>query len=265
MSSALALANLFSVEDKRVIVTGGATGIGRMIATTFAVNGAKVYITGRRGDVLDKTAREVNAEVEENGGKGCVIAQVVVIWRSGETSKALVAEFHAKIAEKEEKIDTLVNCAGVLIPFRSKAKDHNDVQDVQQLLESVEDEDFAIQNSVNVAGPYFMTTAFAPMLMKSDNPNVINIASIGAYALQKKVGSLTYSVSKGATITLSSQLASRLIPYGIRVNCICPGRAGETAEIGGPCVMLASAAGAYTNNATIVVDGGRLMTLSSNA
>lgn len=139
------------------------------------------------------------------------------------------------------------------------------VQDVQQLLESVQDEDFAIQNSgtfpnppyytlrallpeplpsllhllfplstyssvhlprdtdalslVNVAGPYFVTTAFAPMLMKGDNPNVINIASIGAFALQKyvfpfpndvslwkadlfwlfrKVGSLTYAVSKGA-------------------------------------------------------------------
>lgn len=74
MSSPLALSNLFSVEDKRVIVTGGATGIGRMIATTFAVNGAKVYITGRRGDVLEKTAREVNAQVKEGGGKGSIIA-----------------------------------------------------------------------------------------------------------------------------------------------------------------------------------------------
>lgn len=45
-----------------------------MIATTFAVNGAKVYITGRRGDVLEKTAEEVNKQVKEGGGKGEVIA-----------------------------------------------------------------------------------------------------------------------------------------------------------------------------------------------
>jgi NAD(P)-dependent dehydrogenase (short-subunit alcohol dehydrogenase family) len=74
MSSPLALANLFSVDGKVVVVTGGGTGIGRMIATTFAVNGAKVYITGRRGDVLEKTAEEVNEQVKEGGGKGEVIA-----------------------------------------------------------------------------------------------------------------------------------------------------------------------------------------------
>ncbi|KAJ9117720.1 hypothetical protein QFC24_006434 [Naganishia onofrii] len=176
----LKLSSLFSVEGKIVVVTGGGTGIGRMIATTFAVNGSKVYITGRRSDVLEATAKEINAQVKEHGGKGSVVPI-----QGDVSSKAKVKEFHEKIASQEEKLDVLINCAGVLIPFRSKATDHNDVQDVQQMLESVEDEDIAIQSSINVAGPYFVTTAFAPMLMKSDNASVINIASIGAFALQK--------------------------------------------------------------------------------
>ncbi|KAI5452967.1 hypothetical protein NCC49_006501 [Naganishia albida] len=285
-TSPLALSNLFSVSGKIVVITGGGTGIGAMLSESFAVNGAKVYITGRRKAVLEKTAAEINARVKQESGAGQVIAI-----QGDVSSKAKVKEFHAQVAAQEDKLDVLINCAGVLVPFRSPAKDHNDVQDVQQMLESVEDEDIAIQSSINVAGPYFVTTAFAPMLQKSDNASVINIASIAPMALQKKVGSVTYAVSKGATITLSSQLASRLIPYGIRVNTCAPGifstemtgdgttmaphvqqvlhtipkgRAGDATDIAGPCIMLASAAGAYINNATIVVDGGRLMTLSSN-
>jgi NADP-dependent 3-hydroxy acid dehydrogenase YdfG len=69
----LKLSSLFSVEGKIVVVTGGGTGIGRMIATTFAVNGSKVYITGRRSDVLEATARQINAQVKEHGGKGSVV------------------------------------------------------------------------------------------------------------------------------------------------------------------------------------------------
>jgi hypothetical protein len=59
-----------------VLVTGGGTGIGRMIATTFAVNGSKVYITGRRKDVLDATAAEINRQVQEQSGTGKVIPYV---------------------------------------------------------------------------------------------------------------------------------------------------------------------------------------------
>lgn len=72
-TSPLAISNLFSVEGKIVVVTGGGTGIGRYIAETFAVNGSKVYITGRRKDVLEKTAAEINAQVKEQSGTGEVI------------------------------------------------------------------------------------------------------------------------------------------------------------------------------------------------
>jgi NAD(P)-dependent dehydrogenase (short-subunit alcohol dehydrogenase family) len=75
-NSSLSLTSLFSVDGKVVLVTGGGTGIGRMIATTFAVNGSKVYITGRRKDVLDATAAEINQQVQEQSGTGKVIPYV---------------------------------------------------------------------------------------------------------------------------------------------------------------------------------------------
>jgi NADP-dependent 3-hydroxy acid dehydrogenase YdfG len=73
-TSPLALSNLFSVEGKVAVITGGGTGIGRMISESFAVNGAKVYITGRRKDVLEKTAKEINEIVKQQSGTGQVIA-----------------------------------------------------------------------------------------------------------------------------------------------------------------------------------------------
>jgi NADP-dependent 3-hydroxy acid dehydrogenase YdfG len=68
--SSYSLDALFSVDGNVVVVTGGGTGLGKMIATAFATNGAKVYITGRRLEVLQKTAEEINAAVK---GKGSVI------------------------------------------------------------------------------------------------------------------------------------------------------------------------------------------------
>jgi NAD(P)-dependent dehydrogenase (short-subunit alcohol dehydrogenase family) len=72
--SSLAIPNLFSVDGQVVLVTGGGTGLGKMIATAFAENGAKVYITGRRADVLKLTAESVNEQVKGEGGKGSVVA-----------------------------------------------------------------------------------------------------------------------------------------------------------------------------------------------
>ncbi|CAK7239461.1 MAG: hypothetical protein STHCBS139747_000892 [Sporothrix thermara] len=267
--------DLFSVRGKVVVITGGGSGLGKAIAEGFAVNGARVYISGRRQEVLDKAAEQIGGDIHTVQGDvqteaGC---------------KAIVAAIEAK----EDHIDTLINNAGVNSPWRVKASDHNDADQVQNLLmNGLTEEDFDRSNQINVMGVYFMTVNFIPLLRKSASPNVTVIASLAAIANQRSMGSLTYSVSKAAT--------GRLHPMNIRVNTICPGifpsemtgttagkhsydinhqaeraakrctagRPGRPEEMVAPVLLLSSPGGAYMNCALLTVDGGRLMGVSIN-
>ncbi|KAK1921512.1 hypothetical protein DB88DRAFT_512787 [Papiliotrema laurentii] len=275
--------DIFSVKDKIVVITGGGTGLGKAIATGFAVNGAKVYITGRRLEVLQKTADEINAQATSGGSVHVIQGDV--------STKEGVNKIADQIKAKEQVVDSLINCAGVMKPWKEPIKDHNNVDDVVKAISAVDDEDFRYQQDINVNGVYFTTVAFVPLLLKSDNPSVVIIASIAGLANQRAMGSLTYGVSKAATIHLGTLLAGRLHPLKIRVNTICPGifpsemtgktagsytydmpdaptkaalrstmrRPGQPEEIVAPVLMLCSKGGMYTNNALLTVDGGRLM------
>lgn len=277
------LEDIFSVQGKTVLVTGGGTGLGKAIATGFAVNGAKVYITGRRVEVLQKAADEINTRAEKGGSVHVIQGDV--------SSKAGVQKIADQFAAKEQILDTLINCAGVSVMWKTPIKQHNDPEEVYKALSEVDDEAFRYQQDINVNGVYFMTTACIPLLRKSDNPSVVVIASIAALANQRAMGSLTYSVSKAATVHLGSLLAGRLHPMKIRVNTVCPGifpsemtgttsgsytydmpdaptkaalrstmqRPGKPEEIVAPLIMLSSRGGMYMNDALLTVDGGRLM------
>ncbi|CAG9983463.1 unnamed protein product [Clonostachys byssicola] len=275
------LEDLFSVKGKIVVVTGGGSGLGKAIAEGFAINGAKVYICGRRQEALDTAAQQIGGDIHTIQGdvqtkKGC---QAIV-----EAVKA-----------QESHVDTLINCAGVNSPWRVKANDHNNADEVENLLiNGVEEEDFDRSNQINVMGVYFLTVNFIPLLRKSVDPNVCVIASLAALGNQRSMGSITYGVSKAATVHLAKLLAGRLHPMKIRVNTICPGifpsemtgstagkheyninnqatkaamrctagRAGRPEEMVGPVLMLSSPGGGYMNYALLTVDGGRLMGLS---
>ncbi|KAI1446932.1 putative short-chain dehydrogenase [Annulohypoxylon stygium] len=275
--------DLFSVKEKVVVVTGGGSGLGKAIAEGLAVNGAKVYIVGRRQDALETAAKQIGGDIH--------------VIQGDVQTKAGCQGIVDAVKQKENHIDTLINCAGVNSPWRVAAKNHNDPDEVENLLmNGVEEEDFDRSNQINVNGVYFTTVNFIPLLRKSPDPNVCVIASLAGIANQRSMGSLTYGVSKAATVHLAKLLAGRLHPMKIRVNTICPGifpsemtgvtagkheyninhqatkaakrctagRPGRPEEIVGPVIMLSSPGGAYMNYALLTVDGGRLMGVSIN-
>ncbi|KAL7619637.1 hypothetical protein AAE478_010178 [Parahypoxylon ruwenzoriense] len=104
----LSAATLFSLKDWVAVVTGGGTGLGLMIAQTLAANGAKVYITGRRADVLENSAR-IHGTPEKLGPLGGSLVPIVMDVTSKDSIKSVVAE----IGQKEQYINILVNNAGI--------------------------------------------------------------------------------------------------------------------------------------------------------
>ncbi|WWD22570.1 hypothetical protein CI109_107063 [Kwoniella shandongensis] len=281
--------DLFSVRGKVIVITGGGTGLGRYMAEGFVTNGAKVYITGRRADVLDNAVRELEA-FKANGGEVYSVQGDV---STKEGAKKIVDA----VSERESVVDVLVNNAGAQRPWKNPIKDHNDPDAVEKLMwDGVDDDDWNVTHATNVNGVYFMTAGFIPLLRKSETKSVIVIGSVAAFANQRSVSSLTYGVSKAATLHLAEMLAGRLSPLKIRVNSILPGafpseitskvgedgqrvlhppahkaalrsplgRPGLKHEIVGPALLLASAAGSYMDNAVITVDGGRLMNAGIN-
>ncbi|OWZ27331.1 hypothetical protein LQV05_002408 [Cryptococcus neoformans] len=276
----LKLQDIFDIKGKVVLVTGGGTGLGKAISSGFVQNGAKVYITGRRQQVLEEAAKEIGGDI--------IPIQGDVSTKEG--CKAIADALSAK----ESKLDALINCAGVMRAYKTTIKDHNNPDEVEKLLwEGHDDDDFNYSNAININGPYFMTCALVPLLRKSDLRSVVIIASIAGLANQRATGSVSYGVSKAAAIHLGKLLAGRLHPLKIRVNTICPGifpsemtgkndagqgleydigeiptkaakrstvgRPGLPEEIVGPVLLLSSKAGGYFDGAMLTVDGGRLM------
>ncbi|KAI6353557.1 hypothetical protein MCOR25_008939 [Pyricularia grisea] len=275
--------DLFSVEGKVVVVIGGGTGLGRSIAEGFAVNGARVYIVGRRLEVLEAAASEIRGHVR--------------VIQGDVGTKASCQKIADALAGTVDHIDTVVNCAGIMRPWKTPPKDHNNPDDVENLLlNGVDDEDFNQCQAINVNGVYFMTAVCVPLLRKAADPNVVIISSISGLSIQRVLGLPTYSISKAAAVQTGKLLAGRLHPMKIRVNTICPGvfpsemtgqassedkygwgvgevaakasmrstagRPGRPEEIVGPVLMLSSAAGGFTNCALLTVDGGRMMSAS---
>ncbi|ETS76805.1 hypothetical protein PFICI_12192 [Pestalotiopsis fici W106-1] len=234
MAASLQLADMFSVKNKVVVVTGGGTGLGKAISQAFCSNGAKVYITGRRPEVLEKAAEELMANASLGGEVICIPGDV--------GTKDGCASLVKQIGEREQHIDCLVNNAGVSRQIDYPAWDHNDPEQVEKALwEGVDDDHFTFTNSVNVNGVYFTTVGFVPLLRKADDPNVIVISSLAGLANQRAMGSMTYALSKAAFEidsrhakkkkkkkkagyrALAICLSDQSFSMRIRVNCILPG------------------------------------------
>lgn len=246
--------NLFRLDGRVALVTGGSRGIGKMIAAGFIAQGAKVYISSRKADACFAAAEEL--------GPNCIALPQDVSTVPG--CKALAAQF----AEHEAKLDILVNNAGAAwgVPF-------------EEFPESGWDKVM----DLNVKSPFFLTQALHGALKaaasRGQPAKVINITSIDGMRLNAW-DTYSYHASKSALIYLTKRMAARLIQDAINVTSIAPGafasemnraardhgdsvakgipaqRIGVDEDMAGAAIYLASRAGDYVVGDTITVDGG---------
>ncbi|KAI9829754.1 MAG: hypothetical protein M1819_005991 [Sarea resinae] len=209
---------LFSVKGHVAVVTGGGTGIGLMATQALAANGAKVYITGRRMEVLENAAK---THTPYEGG------QIIPIGPCDVTKKDDLEKIYQEIASKEKHINLLVCNAGVSGP---KAEpDHESATALKEKL--WQSEDFESWNSTfntNVSAVYFTTVAFLPLLQAGTethghlSASVIVISSMSGL-MRHAQGHFSYNAAKGATVHLSKLMSAEFGKTRIRVNSIAPG------------------------------------------
>ena len=192
--------NLFSIEGKVALITGGSRGIGEMIAAGFLANGAKVYISSRKAEVCNATAKRLQ---EEYGGE-CISVPADLSNLDG--INALANQI-----SQEDNLDILVNNAGA---SWGEPIDEYSEQGWDKVMDT------------NVKGVFFLTQKLLPLLRKSgdaeDPSRVINIGSIDGI----KTGlfdAFSYGPSKAALHHLTRVLAASLVKENIIVNAIAPG------------------------------------------
>jgi NAD(P)-dependent dehydrogenase (short-subunit alcohol dehydrogenase family) len=252
-------ANLFSLSGKRALVTGGAQGLGRMIAEGLLRAGATVAITSRKADICEGAAAEMAA-----------LGPCIPLPADLSTPEAAV-DLVARYREVAEGLDILVNNAGKTWGGE---------------IDSFPDKAWPGVMAVNVQTPFTMVRELLPELEasgKADDPaRVINIGSVAGVKTER-LKAYSYSASKAAIHMLSRDLAGDLAGRNITVNAVIPGffptkmtahmrddekidpallshiplgRLGRADDIAGIVIFLCSRAGAYVTAAEIPVDGG---------
>ncbi|KAJ7600969.1 hypothetical protein C8J56DRAFT_911736 [Mycena floridula] len=282
--------NLYDLSGAVAIVTGGGTGIGLMIAKGLAANGAKVYITGRRKEVLQQVV-----DAWDGTGNGTLVALQMDV-----TDKESILETKKIIEEKEGRLHILVNNAGQVGPAspffnRLSSPEHKDAETLGTALFNNESfQGWGDLYAINTFSIFFVTTCFLGLLEKGSQErgrytsSVINLTSISGITKLAQ-DHFAYNSAKAATSHLTRMMAAEfaLKKVAVRVNAIAPGvyasemtkdtiaaeevdkvakgvmpvpheRDGTASEMAGTAVYLASAAGCYTNGQEIIIDGGYL-------
>lgn len=254
--------DLFSLEGKTALITGGATGIGRMAAEAMVRAGARVLIASRKGDACVAVAEELNAMDAPGSAEGFA-ADIGTV----EGIDALVEE----IKTRTPALHILMNNSGVTWGAPLGQFPHKAWEKVM---------------SVNVAGVFDLTQKLLPLLIASsdaDDPaRVINVGSVMG-EIPMGDGAYSYAASKAAVIHMSKILAKELAHQHVTVNALAPGpfvsrmtafatgdeekrekvgndvplgRVGRDDDIAGCVLFLAGRGGSYVTGAVIPVSGG---------
>ncbi|KAK1143638.1 hypothetical protein N8T08_006248 [Aspergillus melleus] len=214
------LENLFNVKGKVALITGGGSGIGLMATQALAVNGAKVYITGRTGEKLDRVVSTYGQDIP---------GEIIPI-TADVTDKSSVDKLVQEISAREQYLSILINNAG--ISSQTQTTEHEDANKLREsLFEATADvAEWDRVFRTNVTQLFLTTTAFLPLLQKGSeqergwSSTVINISSISGI-VKVSQHHFAYNASKAAAIHLTKMLAHEVQSSNlrIRVNNIAPG------------------------------------------
>jgi len=247
------------MNEKVVLVTGGAAGIGKATALRFIEEGAKVIICDVNETVGQETASLLGANA--------------AFYKVNVTSRADVQQWVDQIVEKYGRIDVLINNAGVLRDGQLiKVKDG-------QLVGQMSEADFDLVISVNLKGVFNCTQAVAPVMARQKSGVILNATSI--VGLDGNFGQTNYVATKSGVIGMTKVWARELGKFGIRVNAVAPGftatemvtampekilegmrartplgRMGEPRDIANAYLFLASDEASFITGETLRVDGG---------
>ncbi|HXY43558.1 MAG TPA: SDR family NAD(P)-dependent oxidoreductase [Acidimicrobiales bacterium] len=249
-------------DDKTVVITGGAHGIGRASALRFASEGASVAVV----DVREEEGRRVAEECGRAGGRG-------IAYRTDVSEAAEVADVVQRIVDDLGGIDVLHSNAG-----RLRAG----------TVREVDLEEWNLTFAVNVTSMFLMARSVVPSMQARGGGAIVTTGSISGLFGEPALAA--YTASKAAVVNLTRQLAVDFASEGIRVNCVCPGwvdtgfndpqfahdglsdhdvatliertvpmrRQGTPEEMAAAVAFLASEDASYITGQTLVVDGGLL-------
>jgi NAD(P)-dependent dehydrogenase (short-subunit alcohol dehydrogenase family) len=248
--------DLFRLDGKVALVTGGARGLGRTMATALAQAGADVAITGRTPGPAEEAAASIGSET----GRRC---------RAFTADVTLAADIDSLVSAADAefgRVDILVNNAGT---------------NIRGAVDQLSEADWDTVMDTNLKGPFLCSRAVGPGMVKRGWGRIINLGSIlGVVGLP---GRAPYASSKAGVINLTRVLALEWAGTGVTANSICPGpfgtdmnrallddpvkyqefvknipmgRWGELEEVAGAVVFLASDASSFVTGSALFVDGG---------
>jgi NAD(P)-dependent dehydrogenase (short-subunit alcohol dehydrogenase family) len=249
---------LFDLTGKVAIVTGSSRGIGLAIAAALAEHGCKVVISSRKQDACEEVAHAINAQ---HGDERAIAIAASI--SDKDALQNLVDETRREFG----RIDVLV-CNAASNPYYGP-------------MAGITDDQFRKILDNNVIANHWLISMAAPEMLERGEGSIIIVSSIGGLTSSTMIGA--YNISKAADFQLARNLAAEFGPRGVRVNCIAPGlvktdfaralwenpdtlkavtkttplrRIGESHEIAGAAVYLASPASTFMTGQAMIVDGG---------